>query len=97
LAKLAPSQLKQSLGKAASSSSEAVIERAALALRSWAKQCAQVYRPAVQAGLLTPGLLSTWQEEIVLELDLMEQEEAQAQRCGKKSRICINKCIPEGS
>src|SRR5919106_787488 len=70
--------VKQSLRKAAPSSSEAVIEREALALRSWAKQCALVYRPAVQAGLLTPGLLSTWQEEIVLELDLMEQEETQA-------------------
>ncbi|HZA21204.1 MAG TPA: transposase, partial [Dehalococcoidia bacterium] len=96
LAKLAPSQLKQSLGKAAPSSSEAVIEREALALRSWAKQCALVYRPAVQAGLLTPGLLSTWQEEILLELHLMEQEEAQAQQLREEIQDLYQQVHPRG-
>ena len=64
LAKLAPSQLRQILRKAAQGSSEAVIERETLAIRSWAKQRALVYQPAFGAGLLTVGLLSTWQTEV---------------------------------
>ena len=88
--------VKQSLRKAAPSSSEAVIEREALALRSWAKQCVQVYRPAVQAGLLTPGLLSTWQEEILLELHLMEQEEAQAQQLREEIQDLYQQVRPRG-
>jgi len=96
LAKLVPSQLKQSLGKAAPGSSKAVIEREALALRSWAKQCALVYRPAMQAGLVTPGLLATWQEEVVLELDLMEQEEAQAQQLREEIQDLYQQVHPRG-
>ncbi|HZA24292.1 MAG TPA: IS110 family transposase [Dehalococcoidia bacterium] len=80
LEKLAPGQLQQPMHRAAPGSSEALVAREALALRSWARQCAQVYRPAWQAGLLTQGLLSTWQQEVVLELDLLEQEEAQDQQ-----------------
>jgi transposase len=96
LAKLAPSQLKQSLRRAAPGSSETVIEREALALRAWAKQCALVYQPALRSGLLTEGLLSIWQEEIVLELDLLELEEAQDRSLREEIQELYQLVHPQG-
>jgi transposase len=96
LAKLAPSQLKQRLQRAAPGSSDRVIERESLALRSWAKQCALVYQPSLAAGLLTEGLLSTWQQEIVLELDLMELEEAQDRRLREEIQELYEQVHPQG-
>jgi transposase len=96
LAKLAPSQLKQRLGKAALGSTAAVIEREALSVRSWAKQCSQMDRLALQTGLLTEGLLSIWQQEIVLELDLLEQKETQTQRLGEQIQELYQQVHPQG-
>jgi transposase len=91
-----PRQLKQSLHKAAPGSSETAIEREFLALRSWAKQCALVYQPSLAAGLLTEGLLSTWQEEIVLELDVLELEEAQDRRLQEEIQELYKQVHPQG-
>jgi transposase len=86
----------QRLHQTSPSSTTAVVQREALAVRSWAKQCAQVYRPALQAGLLTQELLSTWQQEIVLELDLLEQEENQAQQLGEQIQKLYQQVHPQG-
>jgi transposase len=96
LEKLAPSQLMQRLHQTSPSSTTAVVQREVLAVRSWAKQCAQVYRPALQAGLLTQELLSTWQQEIVLELDLLEQEENQAQQLRGQIQELYQQVHPQG-
>ena len=96
LAKLAPSRLKESLRRAAPGSSEAVIEREAQAIKSWSKQCARVYQPALRSGLLTRELLSTWQGEIVLELDLLELEESQDQRLREEIQELYQKVHPRG-
>jgi len=67
-----------------------------VALRSWAKQCALVYQPSLATGLLTEGLLSTWQQEIVLELDLLELEEAQDRRLREEIQELYEQVHPQG-
>ncbi len=96
LAQLSPRQLQQNLRQAAPSSAGVVLEREIQALISWARHCKLVYQPALEAGLLTEALLTAWQEEIVMELDLLEMEEAQDRQLQEEIQGLYQRVHPQG-
>jgi transposase len=77
LHRMAPERLEAAFIRVTPTSSYRVIHRESTAILAISRRLAEVYQPSRKAGLITDTLFKTWQEEISLELDLLEGEEAQ--------------------
>jgi len=94
LSKLSSSQLKRTFKRITPHVNQHVMDRECDALRKACKDMVSMYQSAMDAGLISVALIQTWAEEIILELDLIDAEEAQISQMEQQIRDLYEQLHP---
>jgi hypothetical protein len=95
LNKLSPSQLKRTFKRVTPHVNQDIMDAECDALRKASKDMVAMYQSAMDTGLISNALIETWGDEITLELDLIETEEAQIKKMEIQIRDLYEQVHPQ--